>query len=168
VKSIQFTVHGTPAPKGSQRAGAGHVIPGGSSVNRQSLISWSSAVRDAAAKAVDQLVGVGVEVIPFVCVPLRLKIEWRMRRPTGHFYKTGPLIGRVREDAPYFHDVKPDASKLLRAFEDDIINLVIDDDSRFAEEFMRKIYAAPGKEGAWARIEQLPGPVRRAPKRRKK
>lgn len=155
LKVIEFVVLGSPAPKGSTRAGAGRVIPSGSPVNREKLVSWSSAVRDAAAKAVDRLVGVGVEVIPFMGVPLRMKVVFRMQRPGGHFHKKGERIGQVRDDAPYFHDVKPDASKLLRSTEDDLIRVVIDDDCRFAEEYVRKIYAAPGHEGAWIRIEEL-------------
>jgi len=154
-RAIEFRVRGTPAPKGSTRGRAGGVIPGSSAGNRDGLVSWTSAVRDAAAKAVDQLVGVGIEVIPFVKQPLRFTAVWYMRRPKSHFYQNGPRIGQVRDDAPYFHIVKPDASKLIRATEDDLINLVFDDDCTLAEHRTRKIYAAPGKEGAWVKIELM-------------
>lgn len=155
MRKIEFTVRGTPAPKGSFRSVGKGAAPSGSAVNRAALVSWSTDVRAAAARAVDQLVGVGVMVVPFVDVALRMRAEFRMRRPKSHYYTSGPRKGEVKDDAPRYHTTKPDASKLVRATEDDLIGLAMDDDSRIAEHFIRKVYAAPGREGAWICIEEI-------------
>lgn len=165
MRSIEFTVLGTPAPKGSRRGmtgkdGKGKSLPGGSRANEQALVSWSSAVRAAAQVAVDQIrrldaaagasLGAGVF---FAKVPLRLKAVFRMRRPASHF---NPKTGELKPAAPKWCVNKPDGSKLLRATEDDLHGIVILDDAHFAEWLIRKIYANPGQpEGAWLRIEEI-------------
>lgn len=158
MKSISFLVRGFPAPKGSMRAAGNQVIPSGNPGNAANLRSWQTCLREAAAKAVDDLVGVGAQTIPFMGVPLRLTIEFRMQRPMGHYVKKGPNAGQLRPNAPKWPISKPDTSKLLRSTEDDLNKLVFDDDARIAETLMRKVYAAPGQEGAWIKIEELEEP----------
>lgn len=154
---IEFIVLGTPAPKGSSRAmlrgGAAVNVPSGSDQNRKALASWGAAVRAAASAAVLRILSPGS--IPFCAVPVQLQIEWRMRRPGGHFHKTGPMRGQLKAAAPRYPISKPDSSKLLRATEDDMTGIVFDDDSRVAVTQMRKVYAMPGQEGAWIRVSEL-------------
>ncbi len=153
MKSIEFTVLGRPAPKGSVRAANNRVIPSGSPQNAANQVSWEAAVQNAARLALSATMSLGV--IYFVGVPLRFTAIWRMQRPMSHFHKKGPNVGRVRDDAPKYPISAPDTSKLLRATEDALNKLVFDDDARIAETMMRKVYATPGKEGAWIKIEQL-------------
>jgi Holliday junction resolvase RusA-like endonuclease len=160
MRSIEFTVLGFPAPKGSMRAAGNRVIPSGNKANCDSLVSWESAVRQAATAALrvtpDPVLEVPLPgVIMFVKVPLRFTAVWRMPRLMAHFHKTGPKVGSLRDDAPRYPVAKPDADKLLRTTWDALTMLVFDDDSRIAETMMRKIYAPPGQEGAWIKIEQL-------------
>lgn len=157
MKRLEFTVLGVPAPKGSSRAmlRGGHAVnvPSGSDANKDALQTWGNAVRCAAVDAVraqrrSDLVS-GVE---FGEVPLRLEIEFRMRRRKPDFKKDGTL----RDGIPTYHMVKPDTSKLVRSTEDAMIGIVFLDDSQVAELLVRKVYAAPGQEGARIRITELP------------
>lgn len=162
MRAIEFTVLGVPAPKGSSRAmmlgGRAVNVPSGSNVNRDALKSWDAAVRAAAVAAVDWEHGMDLVVssaptpgVFFGQHPLQIQIVFRMRRLKGHFRKDGSL----RPDAPKYHITKPDAGKLLRATEDSLKGIVMLDDSHFSVAMAKKIYAAPGSEGAWIRIEQL-------------
>lgn len=154
MKTITFTVHGFPSPKGSMRAAGNRVIPSGGPANRAAQADWGGAVRLAATTALKALGYDGA--IMFVGVPIRITAIWRMQRPMGHFYKKGPAAGTVRGNAPKYPISAPDSSKLLRSTEDWLNKLVFDDDARIAEHLMRKVYATPGQEGAWIKIEQMP------------
>lgn len=153
MKSIEFTVHGHPAPKGSMRAAGNRVIPSGSKENAANQRTWVAAVSHSAILALAAAGSAGV--IMFMGVPLRFTAIWRMQRPTKHFYRKGPLAGALLPTAPKYPTKAPDTSKILRATEDALNKLVFDDDARIAETMMRKVYALPGQEGAWIKIEQL-------------
>lgn len=150
---IAFDVLGTPAPKGSGRAilrgGRAVHVPSGSNVNRDALISWDVAVRNAAVIAVGN-----VSAPPFVGVALKLTVEFRMRRPAGHWGK-GRNAGRLTPSAPRYPATKPDSSKLLRSTEDSMIGIVFDDDSRIVDTWITKVYAEPGSEGARIAVEAM-------------
>jgi Holliday junction resolvase RusA-like endonuclease len=152
VKRLEFIVFGNPAPKGSMRAAGNRVIPSGSPENRANLVSWESAVR---AGARNVLMDIGSTAIVFMGVPIRLTAVFRMPRLMSHFAKKGENAGRVLASAPKYPTSKPDMDKLLRTTLDAMTKLVFDDDARVAETLMRKVYAEPGKEGAWILIEQL-------------
>lgn len=155
--SLTFDVLGTPAPKGSRRGmtrrdGKGASLPGGSRANEHDLIDWSRAVRVVASDAVRRALGNEPMRIFFPVGPLRLKIIFRMKRPGSHFNKK---TGQLKPAAPRFCITPPDSSKLIRATEDDLQGIVMLNDSHFVEHFVRKLYADPGREGAWICIEQL-------------
>lgn len=155
VKRLEFTVFGNPAPKGSVRAAGNRVIPSGSSENQANLRSWESAVRLGAMNVLTFSFG-GSPPIMFVDVPIRFTATFRMPRLMSHFSKKGETVGCVLPSAPKYPTSKPDMDKLLRTTLDALTRLVFDDDSRVAETLMRKVYALPGKEGAWILIEELP------------
>ena len=157
MRSIEFSVRGRPAPKGSSRAmlTKNHkavLVPSASGANAKALKSWSIEMKDAATNALARL---GVNGVMFRDVPVRVTVIWKLSRPAGHYYKTKRRNGQLRDDAPKFHTTKPDSSKLLRASEDDLNGLVFDDDSRIAETMMRKIYVPVAEEGAWFKIEEI-------------
>lgn len=156
MRSIRFAVLGTPAPKGSSRAmatktGEAVNVPSGSRPNAIALVDWGGAVRNAslAALAASGFSGDGTF---FGKVPLRLRVEFRMRRPVAHFKKDGSL----KANAPRWHISVPDASKLLRSTEDAMIGVILLDDKTVAEPLVRKVYALPDPEGAFIHIEELP------------
>lgn len=146
---VVIDVLGTPAPKGSGRAmlvaGRAQHVPSGSDVNARAIRAWDTAVRGAAALAVGD-----ATAPPFVGRALRMTAVWRMRRPAGHYGKSG-----LRPRAPVWPITKPDGSKLLRATEDSLTGIVWDDDSRIVEWFLRKTYATPGHEGATIIVEAI-------------
>lgn len=151
---VVIDVLGTPAPKGSGRAmlvhGVAQHVPSGSQANARAIKAWTTALREAAAQAVG-----AVDTPPFVDLPLRLTIVWRVRRPAGHWGR-GRHAGKLKPTAPQWPITKPDGSKLLRATEDPLTGIVWDDDSRVVEFFLRKCYAQPGTEGARIIVEALP------------
>lgn len=152
---ISFEVLGVPAPKGSSRAmirgGKPVNVPSGSNANRDALQSWDVCVRSAAVAAVSR--SMSVPGVFFGNVPVRLEIEFRMRRRKGDFRKDGSL--KPADVIPKFHTVKPDLSKLIRSTEDSMIGVVLLDDASVAELLVRKVYALPGQEGARIRITEL-------------
>lgn len=163
MRRLEFFVFGNPAPKGSMRAAGNRVIPGGSPQNAANLRSWESAVRAGATNALLSAVPFngsvnGVPAIMFMGVPIRFTATFRMVRLMSHFAKKGEAAGRVLLSAPRYPVGKPDMDKLLRTTLDALTKLVFDDDSRVAETLMRKVYAEPGKEGAWILIEELAQP----------
>lgn len=153
MRVFEFTVHGTPAPKGSGRAIHNQHVPSSSTKNAVDLATWSSAVQNAARLELSRVGCLGI--VLFVGVPIKMTAVFRMKRPRGHLIQKGPDIGRVSPKAPKYCIVKPDGSKILRSTEDDLTGLVYDDDSKIAEWHIRKLYADPGKEGAWIRLEEM-------------
>jgi len=156
VTRFEFVVLGVPAPKGSSRAimrgGNAVNVPSGSDANKDALQSWGNAVRAAAVEQMRCIhIAGGTSGVVFGEVPLRLEIEFRMRRRKADFRKDGTL----KEDIPKFHQVKPDLSKLIRATEDAMIGIAFLDDAAIAELLVRKVYATPGAEGARIRITEL-------------
>jgi hypothetical protein len=152
MRTLSFTVIGTPAPKGSSRAmirgGKPVNVPSGSNANRNALESWAQCVRFAAIEAVGALSVVGLY---FGAGPLRVQIVFRMRRVGAHFKEDGT----VKPGADKWHVKKPDLSKLIRSTEDAMSGIVMLDDNQIAELLVRKVYADPGKEGAWIKVEEI-------------
>ncbi len=149
---VRLDVVGRPAPKGSSRAfvipgtNRAVVAPSGSPQNKAALRSWDQAVRLAANEAVRALAAP-----PFVDVPLKVEIVFRMARPAGHWGKTG-----LRGSAPAFPTTKPDLDKLTRATADSLKGTVYDDDSRIVVLAVSKVYAQPGNEGATIVVSVAP------------
>lgn len=140
-----FFVPGVPVPGGSKRPFAlrrkdGSIVtrPGGSPIINVTDDSgargknWRSVVSLAARQAFwgQPLDGVLSIVVDFV-----------MARPKAHF-RTGKHAGELRDDAPVFHTVKPDATKLLRSLEDACTGILWRDDCIIADQQVRKIYGA--------------------------
>lgn len=150
---IEFTVLGTPAPKGSSRAfvnkatGRAILAPSGSAANKERLKSWNAAVREAAAAAVGK-----VSAPPFVLKPIVVTITFRLCRPADHWSARGGLKPWAVHAMPMF---KPDGDKLQRCTLDALKGTVYDDDSRICRYVVDKVYAAPGQEGATIRVEEI-------------
>mgnify|MGYP001582537017 CR=1 FL=1 len=151
---IAFDVLGSPAPKGSGRSmligGQARFIGGGSSVNARKLKSWDTALREAARNALDVPGAPNLVALPFIGVSLRVALTFRLVRPGGHWGKRG-----MKRSAPLWPIVKPDLDKLVRATLDTLTGVLWDDDSRVVELVARKVYAAPGAEGARIEVEAL-------------
>lgn len=91
---------------------------------------WRAVVADAASRAIQRPIH----------GPIRLDVEFRMPRPQGH-YRTGKYAGQKRENAPRWHTVKPDRTKLLRALEDAMKGIAWIDDTQVVCGNVVKVYA---------------------------
>lgn len=140
-RMIAFVVLGTPAPKGSSRAfykaGMKRAVIVRDNDQRQK--SWDAAVRQAALEAMPV-----PEVIGFVGTALDVAITFHVKRPAGHYKPNGQL----KPSAPARPATKPDIDKLARTTLDAMTGSVFDDDSRIADLYLSKRWAAPGREGA--------------------
>lgn len=158
---IRIDVLGTPAPKGSGRAmllgGKARFIASGSSANQKALQSWDVAVRVAANDVLaERRSDEDHHAAPlYVETPLAVVLVFRMRRPGGHYAKSGSL----KPSAPRAPLTKPDADKLTRATLDSLHGIVFDDDSRIVELLVRKEYARGGNEGATILVDEWRPPL---------
>lgn len=138
-KRIEFVVLGRPQTAGSKRAFPGQRQDGSLYVNvtddNPKGKAWRTLVQDRAreAHAGDLLLG-----------PIRLEVTFYFSRPRSHF-RTGKFARALKDSAPRFHTVKPDATKLLRCLEDALKGITWNDDSQVAEQFATKLYAAAGE-----------------------
>ncbi len=131
MRSVSFTIPGIAAPGGSKRAlrtrtGRTVVID---ACKRNG--AWRGSV---AAAAAGQMAGVE----PFLG-PLDLQVLIYMPRPKAHYRRDS-----LRPDAPVWHEVRPDATKLLRAIEDAMTGIVWVDDSQVVRQRVEKRYAGSG------------------------
>jgi Holliday junction resolvase RusA-like endonuclease len=132
---IEFTVLGRAQPAGSKRqvlnrkTGQTFVVDD----NPRSK-PWQELVASAAAAALD-----GARALEG---PLLLEVDFYLARPPGH-YGTGRNAGNVKDSAPAFPAVRPDATKLLRGLEDALTGLVWRDDAQVVTQTARKRYGWP-------------------------
>lgn len=143
---IKFFVPGTPATAGSKKAfvnkrtGKAHLVdtcvrgPG-----------WRQAVQYAA------LVRRGGA--PLIAEAVTLRVTFVLPRPRSHF-RSGKAAGQLRADAPRWHTSRPDATKLVRAAEDALKDVIWTDDSLVVSQFVEKVYG----DNPGASVEISPAP----------
>lgn len=147
---LEVDVPGTPAPKGSARAfvnkttGRAFVAPGGARSTERKITAWSAAVRARVLESIG-----AVEAPVLVRRPVSVEIVFRLARPSGHWGARG-----LKASAPNAPATKPDIDKLARTTLDALTGLVFDDDSRVVILVATKVYAEPGREGAWIRVKE--------------
>lgn len=133
---IAFHVPGIPAPGGSKkfvgmnrRTGRALIVDDAGKRNKD----WREAVAWAGKAA--------MQGKPLLEGPLKVRFEFVMPRPKGHFGARG-----LKPSAPAWPAVKPDALKLTRSSEDALTGIVWTDDAQIVKEEIEKRYAAPGEE----------------------
>lgn len=136
---LDFTVYGKPEPAGSKRAFAlrkGGVPTGKVAVTDDNPKSrgWKAEVADVAAATM------AGSATPLVLDACGLALTFYMARPKGH-YGTGRNADRLKDSAPAYPVVKPDATKLVRGVEDAMSGIVWRDDAQVVEQFVSKQYA---------------------------
>lgn len=132
--SLNFTVYGNPAPQGS-KAYKGHRN------GKPVLVESSKALkpwRDKVAKdAKDAATKAGWTPSPMVAVDL----TFLMRRPVRHYNRAG----QVRDDAPFFHSLRPDLDKLIRGVFDALTEAkIVNDDASIVTVIATKVYVPDG------------------------
>jgi crossover junction endodeoxyribonuclease RusA len=138
---ITFTVAGmAPAPQGSKR----HLGNGVMVESSKNVKPWRYLVQQAAIATGAEMITVGVS----------MSTVFLFNRPKGHYRKDGSLTA----NAPRWHTVRPDGSKLLRSTEDAIVDAgLLRDDSLICCSTFTKRYCA-GKEKPGAIITLIPLP----------
>lgn len=87
---------------------------------------------------------------------VRLTVSFVFPRPRSH-YRTGRFSHMLRPDAPEFHTIKPDATKLLRSTEDALKGISWEDDCQVVIQVVGKSYTTEGQTpGAFITIEPWP------------
>ena len=139
---VEFFVLGVPKPGGSKRA----FMVGKKGGPKRPIIvdmakneDWKTAVREAAAKQFKE---------PVLWPNISLDVTFWMPRPKYHFDKKGAL----RANAPFWHNKKPDRTKLLRALEDALTGIAWIDDASVVVGMVQKIYMISGWSGATVTI----------------
>lgn len=129
---IEFTVLGVAAPQGSMYARYSEklkrawVVP-----DNKKTGPWRQAVAASALKAREASPGDWP-----MSGPVDMDVVFHLPRPTGHYGSNG-----LKPSAPAFPAVKPDLSKLVRAAEDAINDLVFEDDARVVHHNVWKLYS---------------------------
>jgi crossover junction endodeoxyribonuclease RusA len=81
-----------------------------------------------------------------------VRVTFRMPRPKSHYRRDGSL----RDDAPYWHSVRPDGDKLGRAVNDALVaGGVFGDDGQVAMLVVRKIWDPGSGAGAEVQVRML-------------
>ena len=123
MNTITFFVPGLPATQGSKtpmgRSKSGQIILVDSC---KRLPVWRHTVAAYAQQAAQRE---GWEATQGA---IGLSLEFVLPRPKLH-YKGGKRSEELKEDAPYWHTVKPDLCKLTRAVEDALRGILYWDDS---------------------------------------
>ena len=152
MRTITFFVPGLPRPAGSKRAFAlrkGGVLTGRVAVTDANPKSrdWKTQVSQVAA---DKMKEDGRGLLEG---PLKLTVDFKLPRPKSHF-RTGKHAGQKKDTAPFFHTSKPDATKLTRAVEDALTNIVWHDDAQVSMQHVGKTYESCDI-GCWVTIAEL-------------
>jgi Holliday junction resolvase RusA-like endonuclease len=123
-QSVTFRVEGmAPAPQGSK-----DWLPnGGMRESCRNVKPWRELVALEAIAA----------KVPLMQGPVRMSAVFLFQRPANHYRRDGTLkplnpslVSATSREAPLFHCVKPDYSKLQRSTEDALSRLAYEDDAR--------------------------------------
>jgi Holliday junction resolvase RusA-like endonuclease len=148
--AFSVVVFGKPQPAGSKRAfvnrhtGRAHVVDAA-----KGSAPWKQEVAGAALRAC-----VGEPLL--LTGPLELTVRFFLARPKGH-YRTGRNAALLRDGAPGYPAIKPDATKLLRAVEDALTGIVWRDDAQIVFQVCSKAYGLP--ERCEIEVDRAPAPV---------
>lgn len=144
-------VPGIPQPAGSKK---GFVVKSKATGKMRAVIV-DDAKRSRPWKAqISAIVQDGWKGIP-ADEPLSMTLRFVMPRPDSHFgMKRGEKY--LKESAPTWHTIKPDATKLVRAVEDALTGILWRDDAIIAVQLVTKVYG--DRPGVQIRIAPAPEP----------
>lgn len=140
---ISFWVPGTPAPGGSKK------FVGHSKRTGRAILIDAAGARNKNWRAVVGWYGTQHAPKGLLKGPLKVSFDFIMPRPKYHYKKDGT----VKPNAPIFHTVAPDTTKLIRSTEDALTSIVWLDDSQICRQAGSKLYGE--KPGAQIMIKQL-------------
>ncbi len=126
-----FFVPGIPAPGGSKK---GFYIP----KLKRVIITDAAGQRNKNWRSVVSMVGRDSYRGDPVEEAMAVEVVFVMPRIKGHFRSNGEL----KPNAPTYHTVKPDGSKLFRSTEDALTGIIWRDDSLIVHQCVTKVYGA--------------------------
>jgi len=135
---IKFRVYDTPKPGGSKK-GFQHKHTKRVVVVEDCSKSadWRQSVKTAAR---------AVYTGELLTGALAVRVRFIMPRIAAHYKGGNPARG-LKDNAPYYHTKKPDATKLWRSTEDALTGVVWHDDAQIAVQRIEKVYGEkPGAE----------------------
>lgn len=148
IKVLEFRINGVPQPRGSKKPITGRGRRRGLLIDDNAQSGpWMEVVSFYAKRAMRER-----ELIRPFDGPLCLKAIFFRERPASHYSKRGGLL----PSAPAFPATKPDCSKLMRAIEDAMNQIVYDDDGRLVDSWPSKRW---GKSGVLIQLYRLPETV---------
>ena len=132
-KRIEFFVPGKAAPGGSKtpgrtKAGKAYLRPASERTK-----PWMQTVAAYAKKAYRG---------PLLDGPLCLRMRFYQARPKSH-YGTGRNARVLKANAPIWPTGPPDLTKLVRAAEDALTDIIFVDDSQVISQLTDKCYVSP-------------------------
>jgi Holliday junction resolvase RusA-like endonuclease len=140
-RRITFTVPGKPQPAGSKRAFPFKRRDGKLGVavtdSNPRAKDWKALVSQIAA---DAMVNVDGFLDKPITGPVRLWVVFYLERPKSH-YGTGRNASILKPQAPRWHAIRADATKLLRGLEDALKGIAWIDDGQVAHQEAKKLWA---------------------------
>lgn len=124
---VEFFVPGMPKPGGSKRVFTNKKTGKPIYVDMSKNQDWKNAVSFAAHEAMAGRFFLG---------PVRFYVNYHMPRPKYHYNKKG-----LKDDAPKFHSIEPDADKLTRSTQDALKGVAWKDDGQVSVLIAIKDYA---------------------------
>lgn len=150
MQEIKFFVPGLPKTAGSKKAFA-HPKTGKIIVLDDSGTpgkNWRKTVQEAARQH--------YRAAPLPDA-LLLQVVFLLPRPRFHF-GTGRNAQTIKSNAPSFHTVKPDATKMLRSVEDALTRILWADDAQIVQQSVLKRYCSNEEQpGAWIQVFEAQG-----------
>lgn len=138
-------VPGLPCPGGSKKAffnkrtGRAMIVDAAGQRNKDWRASVLFAVREL------------IEPHKVMEGPLKVEVTFYMPRPKAHYGAKG-----LKDRAPVYHAIRPDATKLWRSTEDALTDAgVWNDDGQVSEQVIKKFWCEPRATGARIIIEQI-------------
>jgi Holliday junction resolvase RusA-like endonuclease len=150
VNRIEFFVPGVARPQGSKRAfmpkrGKRPIMV---EQTDEKTRNWRSDLKQIAKDARDRALAAGLDLRGKA---VEVTIVFAFPRATSHLLASGAL----RKGRPLYHQSRPDADKLMRAFGDAVTHIVIGDDSELAHVHLFKTYTR-GVPGAFVSLRCAP------------
>jgi len=143
---IEFVAYGEAKPAGSKTAFAfkrKNGTLGATVVDACRLTkSWQHVVASAAMEVVEQMSQ--EDRYKFWDAPLEMTCHFYFPRPKNH-YGTGKNSSKLKDSAPAFHTKAPDATKLVRAIEDSMQDVVYKNDASIVRPHPHKHYGEPAR-----------------------
>ena len=146
---LRFFVPGIPKPGGSKRFL-------GMSRRGKAILTDASGQAGKNWRAMVAAVAFANKPKELLTGPLEVSFQFHMPRPKHHFHTSKKKRGLLRDDAPFFHTIKPDALKLARSTEDAMTKIIWADDAQTCRIQSAKMYGSP--VGCAVFIVPLDGP----------